>query len=136
MNFRKELRILEIPKWGGYLRKSWENKFATHLSTKEKEKIYLDHFLWHLCSWEAVNCAIEKEAIELFNQQKKDKCTIFYQYIDEAYLVENAKNLGIQDLPYDQLHMFYGDIYVMDWERKWTFMMTHEEECGPYFISR
>ncbi|MCG7333791.1 DUF4275 family protein [Sporosarcina sp. ACRSM] len=136
MNFRKELQVLAIPKWGGYLRKSWENIFTDHLSTEQKEEIYLDSFLWHLCSWEAVNCTIKGEAIELFNQQKKDKCTIFYQYIDEAYLVENAKSLGIQDLPYDRLHMFYGDIYVMDWELKWTFMMTHEEECGPYFISR
>ncbi|MEH7239569.1 DUF4275 family protein [Bacillus sp. JJ1562] len=136
MNFRKELKVLEIPKWGGYLRKSWENIFAHHLSKEEKEKIYLDHFLWHLCSWEAINCTIKGEAIELFNQQKKDNCTIFNQYIDEVYLVGNAKSLWVQDLPYDPLHMFYSDIYVMDWEQKWTFIMTHEGECGPYFISR
>ncbi|MGN9865368.1 DUF4275 family protein [Bacillus swezeyi] len=135
MNFRKELKVIEIPKWGGYLRKSWENIFANHLSKEDKEEIYLAHFLWHLCSWDAVNCFIEGEAIKLFNQHKKRKCTIFYQDINEAYLVENAKNLRIQDLPYDPLHMFYGDIYVMDWEQKWTFIMTHEEKCGPYFIS-
>ncbi|MEI2404948.1 hypothetical protein [Niallia taxi] len=24
----------------------------------------------------------------------------------------------------------------MDWNNKWTFIMTHETECGPYFIQR
>ncbi|MGE6938724.1 DUF4275 family protein [Peribacillus muralis] len=28
MSFRKELKMLEIPKWGKYLRKSWENTFG------------------------------------------------------------------------------------------------------------
>ncbi|MEI2466740.1 hypothetical protein AB9M62_14375 [Bacillales bacterium AN1005] len=27
-------------------------------------------------------------------------------------------------------------MYVMDWNNKWTFIMTHETECGPYFIQR
>ena len=62
------------------------------------------------------------------------KCTIFYENIEEAYLIENAKNLSIKELPYNQTHLYYGDIYVMDWHGKWTFMMTHENDCGPYFI--
>lgn len=136
MNFKQELKVLELPKWGPYLRKSWENAFANHLSKEEKEEIYINSFLWHLCSWEAVNCATKEEAIKLFNKQAKSKCTIFYQFVDESYLVENGKGLLIQDLPYDKYHMAYGDIYVMDWEQNWTFMMTHEELCGPYFISK
>ncbi|MGD6780261.1 DUF4275 family protein [Sutcliffiella horikoshii] len=44
------------------------------------------------------------------------------------------ESLLVQDLPYDLIHMYYGDIYVMDWDRKWTFIMTHERDCGPYFI--
>lgn len=134
MSFRKELKILEIPKWGKYLRKSWENTFANHLTNAEKDSIYLDSFLWHLCSWGATNCAVNMEAVELFKNQHKKKCAIFYQFIEEAYLIEDAKSLVIEDLPHDRLDMYYGDIYVLDWEGKWTFIMTHEKEYGPYFI--
>lgn len=27
-------------------------------------------------------------------------------------------------------------MYVMDWEENWTFVMTHETDCGPYFIQK
>ncbi|WP_404430798.1 DUF4275 family protein [Sutcliffiella horikoshii] len=126
--------MLERLNWGGYFRKSWENTFANHLSTEEKNAIYLDSFLWHLCSWEAVKCSTKEEAVRLLHAQKKDRCFIFYQHLDIVYTVENAKSLNVLDLRYDSSHMLYSDIYVMDWEKKWTFMMTHEEECGPYFI--
>ncbi len=131
---KSKIKFLEIPKWGGFLRGQWEINFAGHLSQEEKDKIYLDNFLWHLCSWVKVDCYKEQDAIEMFKKQEKNKCTIFYQFTDEAYLVENAANLTVRDLPYDENHMYYGDIYVMDWRGKWTFIMTHESHCGPYFI--
>ncbi|MGZ4160416.1 MAG: DUF4275 family protein [Neobacillus sp.] len=28
------------------------------------------------------------------------------------------------------------DIYIMDWNIKWTFIMTHEPDFGPYFIQK
>ncbi|KPB05961.1 DUF4275 family protein [Bacillus sp. CHD6a] len=132
--FRKELRVFEVHKWGEYIRKSWENSFAGHLSKEEKNAIYLESFLWHLCSWKAVPCSTKEEAVRLFHAKQKDKCLIFYQYVDTVYLVESGRGLDVKDLPYDPFHMFYGDIYVMDWDKKWTFIMTHEGECGPYFI--
>ncbi|ART75058.1 atp synthase f1 subunit delta [Sutcliffiella horikoshii] len=131
---RKELEVLETLNWGGYFRKSWEYNFAGHLSKEEKNAIYLDSFLWHLCSWEAVKCSTKGEAVRFFHAQEKDKCLIFYQHLDTVYKVENAKSLIVRDLLYNPSHLLYGDIYVMDWEKKWTFMMTHERECGPYFI--
>ncbi|MFJ8063937.1 DUF4275 family protein [Psychrobacillus sp. NPDC096426] len=132
----KELQVQEIPKWGHYLREKWRECFANHLSAEEQNSIGMDGFLWHLCSWEKVEC-LEKEAAEAaFIKQLKQKCTIFYQFINEAYLLENAKTLTIEDLPYDQLNMYFGDIYIMDWNGNWTFIMTHEMECGPYFIRK
>jgi hypothetical protein len=96
----------------------------------------MDGFLWHLCSWKKVEC-FEKEAAEAaFKKRLRQKCTVFYQFIDEAYLLENAKTLTKEELPYDQLHMYFGDIYIMEWEGNWTFIMTHETECGPYFIQK
>ncbi|MEK3977731.1 DUF4275 family protein [Psychrobacillus sp. FSL K6-2836] len=130
----RNIKFHEIPKWGSYLRGKWEVFFASHLSKAEKEAIYLKSFLWHLCSWGKVDCYEKFEAIKMFEEQNKLKCLIFYENTDEAYLIEDAKQLLIEALPYEQIHMDYGDIYVMDWYGKWTFMMTHESECGPYFI--
>lgn len=132
----KKLKIVEIPKWGHYLRQQWREHFASHLSRAEQEEIFLDSFLWHLCSWRKVDCLEKDEAIQAFENQRKRKCTIFYQFIDEAYLVENADLLTIEDLPYVEDHAYYSDIYIMDWDYCWTFMITHETRAGagPYYI--
>ncbi|RTQ87630.1 DUF4275 family protein [Lysinibacillus telephonicus] len=132
----KELKVVEIPKWGTYLREQWRESFARHLTNAEQKLIGMDGFLWHLCSWEKVKCFEKDEAIAAFNKQSKFKCTIFYQFIDEAYLLENAKTLTVEELPYDKYDMDYCDIYIMDWNYKWTFIITHESDLGPYFIQK
>ena len=133
----KELKVLEIPKWGRYLRGKWLENFAGHLTYEEQKEIYMDSFLWHLCSYEKVICLEKEEAIKAFERQKRNQCTIFYQFTNDAFLVQNAENLKVKDLPYDDWDMDYRDIYVMDWENKWTFIITHENGwIGPYFIQR
>lgn len=132
----KEFKVRDIPNWGTYLRKQWRDSFASHLSKEVQREIWVDDFLWHICSWKKVSCLEKHQAIEAFLHKKKQKCTIFYQLIEDAYLLDQAESLTVQDLPYDRLHMYHGDIYIMDWDRKWTFILTHEEECGPYFIQR
>jgi hypothetical protein len=102
----KELKLMEIPKWGTYLRRQWRESFASHLSKEEQKTIDLDSFLWHLCSWEKVLCLEKEKAIEAFERQLKNKCTIFYQFTDEAFLVEYARFLTVKDLPYQD--RYYG----------------------------
>src|SRR5690625_425079 len=128
-----DIKFIEIPQWGNYLRYKWEQFFASHLSEVEKSEIYLDTFLWHLCSWKKVDCVTKADAIKKFSEEKKRKCTIFYEHANDVYLIEHASNLTVQDLPHDPFHSMYGDMYVMDWHGKWTFIMTHESDCGPYF---
>lgn len=82
---------------GRYLRAQWEASFAEHLSNDERDEIYLNSFLWHLCSWEKVECYEKLDAIKMFEEQAKTKCTIFYEHTDEAYLIENGKHLSIED---------------------------------------
>ncbi|HDU7439119.1 TPA: DUF4275 family protein [Listeria monocytogenes] len=134
----KEFRVLEIPKWGRYLRGMWLENFANHLSKQEQKEIYIESFLWHLCSYEKVTCFEREEAIRAFERQIENRCTIFYQFTNEAFLVQNAKNLKMKDLPYEEWDWNYTDIYVMDWENKWTFVITHETDIGlgPYFIQK
>ncbi|WP_281215376.1 DUF4275 family protein [Bacillus altitudinis] len=126
----------DIPKWGTYLRERWRGRFASHLSLEEQKEIGMDGFQWHLCSWGKVECLEKEAAINAFHQQSKHTCTLFYQFTQEAYLFENAADLSVKELPYTDGHMDYSDLYVMDWEENWTFVMTHETDCGPYFIQK
>jgi len=36
-----ELKALEIPKWGRYLRGKWLEYFASHLTDEEQKEIYI-----------------------------------------------------------------------------------------------
>lgn len=128
MQFRQELQVKEIPNWGGYLRGKWKESFASHLSANQKRAIYLHQYLWHLFSYEERNYIDGEEAINAFLKQKKGKCTIFFQHVDDAYVIEHAASLGLTDLVTND-----QDLYVMDWNGKWTFIITHEREFGPYY---
>ena len=83
-------------------------------------------------------CLEKEEAVKAFERLKKNQCTIFYQFTNEAFLVQNAKNLKVNDLPYDRLDFESIDIYVIDWENNWAFIITHETGIGlgPYFIRK
>lgn len=130
----KKVKVTEIPKWGTFLRKQWEDNFANHLSLKEKKEIYLHDnggycgYLWHLFSYEKRDCFQGQEAEEAFNNEQKNACYIFYQHTNDALILENADALNANDLKEEY------DIYVVDKEFNWTFVKTHETEwCGPYF---
>lgn len=41
----KQLKKIEIPYWGNYLRGRWCESFASHLSIEEQKEIGMDNFL-------------------------------------------------------------------------------------------
>lgn len=133
----KKVKVTEIPKWGTYLRKQWEDSFASHLSNHEKKSIYLHDegrccgFLWHLFSYEKKECSKEEQADTAFNRETKKSCYVFYQHSDDALILENALFLTTEDYVNEQ------DIYVVDKEFTWTYVRTHETGwCGPYFCRK
>ena len=133
---RKNIKVLDIPKWGTYLRKEWENNFANHLNEKEKKAIYLlddggfGGYLWHLFSYEKKDCLEGEKAEEAFNNERKNKCYVFFQHSDYALLLENASTFHTDDL----IDEIGTDMYIVDKQFRWTFVLTHETGClGPYF---
>ncbi|KGR76903.1 DUF4275 family protein [Ureibacillus sinduriensis] len=130
----KKVKVIEIHKWGVYLRKQWEENFANHLSNKEKKSIYLldedgfSGYLWHVFSYERRKCLKEEQADLAFNKERKESCYIFYQHLDDAVILENASALNVSDFRDEE------DIFVVDKEFNWTYVRTHETGyCGPYF---
>lgn len=132
----KKAKVIEIPKWGVYLRKQWESSFVNHLSDKEKKSIYLydedgfSGYLWHVFSYEKRKCLKDEQADIAFNKESKQSCYVFYQHSDDAYILENASSLKANDFLNEE------DVYVVDKGFKWTYVRTHETGwCGPYFCS-
>ncbi|WP_102272384.1 DUF4275 family protein [Cytobacillus massiliigabonensis] len=125
---KKKVKITEIPKWGTYLRKQWEDNFANHLDNREKQSIFLEDYLWHIFSYEKKNCLKDNQADIAFNKEGKKFCYVFYQHSNDALILENASLLNADDFSNEE------DVYVVDKEFKWTYVRTHETGwCGPYF---
>lgn len=133
----KKVKVIERQKWGAFLRKQWEDNFASHMSATEKKAIYLydtDGFcgyLWHLFSYEKRDCLKGEEAEQAFNDEYKNSCYIFYQHTDDTLILEEAAVFNANDL------LNETDVYVVDKEFSWTYVKTHETGwCGPYFSRR
>lgn len=124
---RKKIKVTEIPKWGAYLRKQWENNFANSLSVSEKKSIYFDSYLWHLFSYEKKSCLRDNRANTALHEEVKKECYLFYQHSECALILENAASLTAADLFNE------GDVYITDKKFTWTYVNTHESYLGPYF---
>jgi len=130
----KKIQAKEIPAWGAYLRNRWDEEFAAHLTHQEKESIFLYDedglcgYLWHIFSYEKKKCLEKEKAEKAFNREPKTFCYLFYQHYDHALLIKNASTIKAIDLIDEE------DVYIVDKEFTWTFVVTHEKGwCGPYF---
>lgn len=133
----KKIKVIEITKWGTFLRKQWEDNFANHIGIEEKKEIFLHDnegycgYLWHLFSYDKRHYLQGQESEKAFNDEYKSTCYIFYQHTNDALILENAATLNANDLQNE------FDIYVVDKSFNWTYVKTHETGCcGPYFSRR
>ncbi|TRY42587.1 DUF4275 family protein [Geobacillus sp. LEMMJ02] len=137
---RRNIKISKQSGFGEQLRQQWEKVFAGHLTVEEKQHIHLHNrngvngYLWHVFSYKMRDCLTEEEAETAFDQEEKTCCYLFFQYGDDAFKVEDASVLKAADLAAENAKI---DLYVVDSEFNWTFVMTHESGwLGPYFSRR
>ena len=110
------------------LKSMWEDIFTRGLTSKDKEEIYFESFMWHVFSYEKREAKIGSKARQAFNRVKKTEVYVFYQNDDNAFFINNAGLLKASDL--DHL----DDVYIVDPKMKWTYVHTHESQCGPYYM--
>ena len=109
----------------------WTKLFAAPIPKEERKKVHFEQYRWHLFSFELLHALTEDEARAAFNAQPKDTAYLFWQHMEEAYLVENAHLLKAEDFNHDFIP--FKDFYLLSAEGKWTYIHTHEIMCGPYF---
>ena len=114
------------------LKKDWLAHFATGIN---KHDIGANQFMWHVFSYGKIPCLEGNEATTHFHLQNKTKCYILFQHHDDAYYLENATDLTQNDL-IDGIDFDSSDLYVVSKKFNWTYVITHESSCGPYYYHK
>ncbi|MBQ8228359.1 MAG: DUF4275 family protein [Clostridia bacterium] len=114
-------------------KKEWISKFAPSDADIKKIKKHsrkYTHYLWHIFSFEILNCESEENAKIMFNQENKTACVIISNIDDIAYRLESAENITAELLEQ------FVDVTITASDFSWTYSKTHEEICGPYFYKK
>ena len=84
-------------------------------------------YLWHVFSFEVLECFNGYEATIHFNNTDKNSVVLLLNSDNMAYKIEDASKLIADD--FKPLY----DITLTDIDFKWTYTKTHEPDCGPYY---
>lgn len=128
----KGISVTVLKNQGQELRKRWGEAFAKDISKNQKRQIYYGNCLWHVFSYDVLSCKKGQKASDAFNLSMKDECYIFYQEYKNELLLENASNLISEDIN-NEIEGYIHDVYIVDKDFLWTYIKTHEDDCGPYF---
>jgi hypothetical protein len=123
-----------LPAKKSHVAAQWDELFASMVSEQSKKlvKQYNDQYKWHLFSFDLLDALKLDDARRAFDTIGKDTVYLFFQYAEESFFIKNASLLKANDLDFDSV-MDKADIYVFDPVEKWTYVLTHEKSCGPYF---
>ena len=113
------------------LRERWLDTFAADVSEEDLGKYVLagGSYLWNIFSEKLVPCLEGDEAQKALAELPDTDCHRFYKEYppqDQPRIKEIAME-EVASLPEDL------DWYLVDKDFTWTYVHTHEEDCGPYF---
>lgn len=113
---------------GNKLEQRWEEAFAKDISKSQKRKIAFKQCMWNVFSLGKIDCFNGQRAIDAFELQKKTGCYLICTSSEDAIYIPKANQLKVKDVTH-----IGSDLYIVDEYFTWTFVLTHEEDCGPYF---
>ena len=121
----------------------WLEAFAADVDRKFMGERVLSsgNYLWHVFSWEAVPCLVGDDARAAFDAQEYDEAIMFKSGFSwcEDKLTNQAEAALLENLHYTEKVTAediekYNDTYIVAKDFSWTYVHTHEEMCGPYFL--
>ncbi len=86
-------------------------------------------YLWHAFSYEYTPCLTDSDAEAAFDKADKSACVLLINNEKIGYILENAECLTASSINK------FNDIIITSKDFSWTYAHTHEEYCGPYFVS-
>ena len=112
----------------------WISSFASGVSEEIlKEHVFEDYnFLWHIFSWGNVSCLEGDKARKAFDERKCDLVYMFCSGYSSNNFPQIEDVMITNKVTSEQLEM-KDDIYIVDMNFSWTYVHTHDSECGPYF---
>ncbi|TWT09227.1 DUF4275 family protein [Planomicrobium sp. CPCC 101079] len=117
-----------VPNKDNELEQRWEDAFAKGISKSQKRKMAFNQCMWNVFSWGKIECLKEQRAKEAFDLQKKAGCFLVCTSSYDAIRILKANRLKAKDITH-----IGSDLYIVDEHFDWTYVLTHEEDCGPYF---
>ena len=111
----------------------WLEVFASGVSEKDIQKYVVSYgnYIWHIFGWDLIDkdrFLVGEEAKKAYNNIDKDG----------AILTDWDEDDNFQEVTWefdnaDALDCF-SEAYVVGKDFSWTYIKTHEEYCGPYFM--
>ncbi len=100
---------------------------------KYKVGVYGGKYIWNAFYYKLIDCFAGEEANRVFDEiDKKDAYEIQY---DSGLLADfEAQPLSVNfQKSIDIVDSGLVEFYVFSKDFSWVYIVTHEEECGPYF---
>jgi len=109
----------------------WLDAFAGEVSEVElgKHVIAEGNYLWHIFSWKLVPCLEGNAARQALAGVSGLDLYLFYYECSPEDMPQ------VQSVTAGEIGMLPGDLdwYLVDKDFTWTYVHTHEADCGPYF---
>ena len=113
------------------LRERWLDTFAADVSEEDLGKYVLagGSYLWNIFSEKLVPCLEGDEAQKALAELPDTDCHRFYKEYppQDQPRIKAISMAEVSSLPDDL------DWYLVDKDFTWTYVHTHEPDCGPYF---
>lgn len=124
----KGVVVTEYENRGERARQEWKNRFIP-LEQHGHSRPYL----WEYLGNEAL-CG--EEADLAVHRASRWTCLVFFQHSDDVLELDltQAKPIARKDLIVAT--MDYADVYIVDPAYTWTYVIPHEADWGPYFLTK
>ena len=111
--------------------KKWISAFGKDVDKKliEEHVTSYGNHLWHLFSWGYVPCLKGDEARKAFEDLQYTEAVRFYDgYTNNIENVSAIEKISAKKVDKDK----NSDVYIVAKDFSWTYVRTHESDCGPY----
>lgn len=117
--------------------KKWLKTFAPEMTAEQYDRYVKGQYIWHTFSWDIISKEkyLKGEAArKAYDKADKSQAMCFKLWYDEKLSAltaefDTAEKIESADCP-------YPEFYVVGKNFSWTYIATHEIECGcgPYFM--